>query len=526
MTRRTAVVAALALIAAMNAWFVGYIADDAFIVFRYVKNLEAGHGLVFNVGERVEGYSTFLWLALLAAAHQLLPMVTLPTLARVGGVIGAMGVVVVTARRAPDSVGRVVPVLAATLLAFDASFAAWAAAGLETPLFTLLVAAGALETARVLDGRPLTWRPGLWFALASLTRPDGPLFLAVAAAFVMAAEWWHGRLTLRTCAVLVAPTLLLVGPHLLWRYWYYGAWVPNTALAKVPGGLGHLRDGFTYVRNFTRERYTLAWIPLVAVLLVRRRPVWLFYVLTTLAVYLGYVMYVGGDSLGFFRFIVPVLPLMYLVAAYAVHETAAWVGLRGLRETPRVVATTLVVATLAGLAVRPGALPAPWHDNQSGLSFPGDGIEHPYRWYGNYFVDRLSMAARYLNEHTEPGAVVASTPAGAIGYYLDRPLIDMLGLNDRHIAASSGVYDGPDARVGHEKGDGAYVLSRQPDVVLLGNVAVLPEPIDDEQMAGRLVMKSEHEIWADPSFHARYERVSVRLADSGPFQYFTFYRKR
>ena len=57
-------------------------------------------------------------------------------------------------------------------------------------------------------------------------------------------------------------------------------------------------------------------------------------------------------------------------------------------------------------------------------------------------------------------------------------------------------------------------------------MAVLPEPIDDEQMAGRLVMKSEHEIWADPSFHARYERVSVRLADSGPFQYFTFYRKR
>ena len=38
--------------------------------------------------------------------------------------------------------------------------------------------------------------------------------------------------------------------------------------------------------------------------------------------------------------------------------------------------------------------------------------------------------------------------------------MDMLGLYDRHIAASSGVYDGPDARVGHEKGDGAYVLSR------------------------------------------------------------------
>ena len=526
MRARSAVVAALALVAALNAWFVGYIADDAFIVFRYVKNLEAGHGLVFNVGERVEGYSTFLWLALLAAAHQLLPMVSLPTLARVGGVCAAMGAVVMTARRAPDSAGRMVPVLAATLLAVDASFAAWAGAGLETPLFTLLVAAGAFETARVLDGRPLTWWPGLWFALASLTRPDGPLFLAVAAASVTSAEWWYGRLTRRTLVMLVAPTLLLVGPHLVWRHWYYGAWVPNTALAKVPGGLDHLRDGFTYVRNFTRERYTLAWIPLVAVLLVRRRPVWLLYVLTTLAVYLGYVMYVGGDSLGFFRFIVPVMPLIYLVAASAVDDTLEWAGRLGLRGARRTVATAASVAALAWLACRPGVTPARWHDDQSGLSFPGDGVEHPYRWYGNYFVDRLSIAARYLNEHTEPGAVVASTPAGAIGYYLDRPLIDMLGLNDRHIAASSGVYAGPDARAGHEKGDGAYVLSRQPDVILLGNVAVLPEPISDDEMEERLVMKSEHELWADPSFHARYERVSVRLADSGPFQYFTFYRKR
>lgn len=155
--------------------------------------------------------------------------------------------------------------------------------------------------------------------------------------------------------------------------------------------------------------------------------------------------------------------------------------------------TTLVIAALAWLAFRPAALPVAWRDDQSGLSFPGcDGVQHPYRWYSNYFVERLSIAARYLNQRTEPGVVVASTPAGAIGYYLDRPLIDMLGLDDRHIAASPDVYDGPDARAGHAKGDGAYVLSREPDYILLGNVAVLPEPIGDEDMEERLVMKSEH----------------------------------
>ena len=45
-------------------WF---LTDDAFISFRYARNLLEGHGLVFNPGERVEGYSNFLWVLELAA---------------------------------------------------------------------------------------------------------------------------------------------------------------------------------------------------------------------------------------------------------------------------------------------------------------------------------------------------------------------------------------------------------------------------------------------------------------------------
>ncbi|HXF48671.1 MAG TPA: hypothetical protein VNL73_04495, partial [Verrucomicrobiae bacterium] len=40
--------------------------DDAFISFRYIRNFLDGHGLVFNVGERVEGYTNFFWIMLLA----------------------------------------------------------------------------------------------------------------------------------------------------------------------------------------------------------------------------------------------------------------------------------------------------------------------------------------------------------------------------------------------------------------------------------------------------------------------------
>ena len=41
-------------------------ADDAYIAFRYGRNLMQGHGLVFNAGERVEGYTSLLWTLLLA----------------------------------------------------------------------------------------------------------------------------------------------------------------------------------------------------------------------------------------------------------------------------------------------------------------------------------------------------------------------------------------------------------------------------------------------------------------------------
>ena len=43
-----------------------YTLDDAFISFRYARNFAEGHGIVFNPGERVEGYTNFLWVVILA----------------------------------------------------------------------------------------------------------------------------------------------------------------------------------------------------------------------------------------------------------------------------------------------------------------------------------------------------------------------------------------------------------------------------------------------------------------------------
>jgi hypothetical protein len=42
--------------------------DNAYISYRYAENLVRGEGLVFNHGERVEGYSNFLYVLAVAPA--------------------------------------------------------------------------------------------------------------------------------------------------------------------------------------------------------------------------------------------------------------------------------------------------------------------------------------------------------------------------------------------------------------------------------------------------------------------------
>jgi hypothetical protein len=160
------------------------------------------------------------------------------------------------------------------------------------------------------------------------------------------------------------------------------------------------------------------------------------------------------------------------------------------------------------------------------LSFPGLGSDHSFRWFDNYFVARLAAAARWLDANAPADALVASSPAGSIGYHMRQPLLDMLGLNDEWIAHVEvpGMGRG---RAGHEKGDGAYVLARRPRYVLLGNVAVFDHPLEPAEIETRCArLVSERDLFADPGFHRLYERKAVRLGESGPFQWFTFYELR
>ena len=242
--------ALLAYLAYISRFFV----DDAFISFRYARNLLEGHGLVWNPGERVEGYSNFLWILELAAIWAVtgVPPEDAARWLSVAYTAATLGAMAWWAWRLPGLRERgLIWWMALALLCSSATFALWTSAGgLETRQFTffVLLAVAALTAHR--GSRRGLAVASLSLALASLTRPEGPLIAACCFAWWAAQEaasasherpgsgaraWALGvirRMDWRGALWLALPFALIVGAHFLWRFSYYGEWLPNTYYAK------------------------------------------------------------------------------------------------------------------------------------------------------------------------------------------------------------------------------------------------------------------------------------------------------
>ena len=283
------------------AWF---LCDDAFISFRYVRNLLKGHGLVFNPGEYVEGYSNFLWVLELAAiwwALDVAPEDAAPWLsvAFTAGTIAAM--LWWTARLPLLRHRGLVAWMALGLVCASATFAVWTSGGgLETRQFTFFIVLAVMCLSLYRDSRRGLLVASLSLVAAALTRPEGPLLAALCFGwFVIQRMADTGRLNpdWRRLICLAVPFVILVGAHFLWRYAYYGEWLPNTYYAK------HVRpwyeSGFRYLRAAALETGLYLLIPLAAVAMRNRwrasqDGIWAL-VLLLVGVHMAYVMRIGGD---------------------------------------------------------------------------------------------------------------------------------------------------------------------------------------------------------------------------------------
>jgi arabinofuranosyltransferase len=305
-------------------WF---LTDDAFISFRYARNFSAGDGLVFNPGfERVEGYSNFLWVLILAGCDRLgwAPERAANWLSVSATLVLWAGVVVFCARRLHGRSPWLV-LVPALWLAANRSFAVWATGGLETKLFELLVVAAVLSTIQEVEAQRSGWRlPAVLLGFAALTRPDGVLVGGTLFAARAVYEWWMRRLQWRAAAHGVLLFALVVGAHLAFRRLYYAEWLPNTYYAKL-GGESWWAMGFLYFQAFLLEYGAIVWVPLLMLApLVQRRgaaggAAWL--IAAVIVPHALYVAYCGGDHFEY-RPVDMYLPLL----AVLLCDGVAWIA--------------------------------------------------------------------------------------------------------------------------------------------------------------------------------------------------------
>ncbi len=409
--------------------------DDQMVSMRYARNVASGQGFVWNPGERVEGYTSFGWMLVMAAVH-LLPLTdaTMPLGVKVVSWLLACGVLVLTDRllhRFVPRPGLARPAVLLTL-ALSNELVYWSANGFET---TLLTAAFLLAVQRILDDseqRGLRMSTGLLVGLLPIARSDafhlwGALIVV---AIALHRDWF------RFARFLPAAAILPLG-HLAFRRMYYGYWLPNTYYLKVDGIHGTFWSGAGYLKSFI-EGYSVPLLLTVAGIVWSRdsRSRWLG---VGALVTVVYVFTVGADNFPNFRFIAPWVPVFLVLGAASACEVSG----SAVHARTMLLAALLVVTTVqTGVH---GRTTLDMLRSQNGT--PEHGL----------------IAGLMIREFTRPEATVAVTAAGTVPYFSHRRGIDLLGKTDARVAHLPPHSRGP---IGHRKFDMEYSLSLRPDVVV------------------------------------------------------------
>ena len=443
--------------------------DDAMISMRYAYNLVHGNGLVWNAGERVEGFTNPLWVGYMALFHLLpIPLTQMSLPIQISGAV-FLGVNLYFVRGIVEHFTDDLPAMlaAVALTAFYAPLISWGLLGMEVSILALILTATIwLILKNGLDRfTPLIY---ILLAVATLFRIDMavPYLVILAVMFIVQKQYRKQHLLWG-----LGLFILFLGAQTLARYLYYGDLLPNTYYLKVQGwpfSLRILRGLFALVWFIYYSNWVLFLLPLSIFFFRRDWKVTL--VVAVIVGQLAYSVYVGGDAWedhgGANRFIAIAMPLFFATFGLAVEL---------LRQKAVAVFNSarlaVVVSRLAWIFVFVIALL-----NFNLLMGDWKSIE---RWdlyrRPDYVAgsDHNLQIALDLQNTTKPGASIAVVGAGTIPYLLpDRYAIDILGKADPVIAHEKvrtpmSIEDVPTMRPGHMKWDYARTFGQlKPDVIV------------------------------------------------------------
>ena len=425
------------------------VVDDAYISFRYALNWVNGAGLVYNLGEHVEGYTNFLWTVLLAGCAYL--GFDIAFCSKILSVCMAICTLFIIYRFSQHlftghQVYWVIAALPLILFSVMPSQARYVVSGMETLLFVFL-----LTFSTYLFYKCKWAASGVVYALTAITRPEGLMYFVIAFGFglVLLKEGTHQPPEMRQfISRFLVSFVLIYGSYFLWRYSYYGYLFPNTFYAKAPSlNFANLERGWN-----TLGEVFISWniLPLLflgffALPSARSDRIWYLFAGFVLITAI-YFLYIGGDFVVWFgpRFFMPVLPFILLMAAEGIHRIISTIQLQGIR---------LILVWLIPLLLILNGLWLSWPARFDQLDTFKSQMRS-WRELGNWM--KLNLPAE---------TKIATDAAGLIPFYSNLYAIDMFGLTDEHIAHLD-VSDIGKGVVAHEKYDPFYILRRKPDCLV------------------------------------------------------------
>lgn len=396
----------IGIVVLRNAW----VCDDAYISFRTVDNLVNGFGLTWNTDERVQGFTNPLWVLLMSLAYAFTGDVYYTSIF-VSLAITILAIVLVAFRVSRSTAGAI---LGITIILFSKAFIDYSTSGLENPLSHLLLAAFVYTYfAREPNVKTLFYL-SLLASLGTLNRMDTLLLYLPALIYV---------------AVKVRSLKgLLVGlagftPFILWELFsiaYYGFPLPNTYYAKLHTGIPAselISQGLIYfVDTLYLDPLTLI-VALAGIVVVVVPKNWRSLPIALgIALYLLYVVRIGGDFMSGRFFAAPFFFAVMLISRYPLPNTLvgrlipfAIVLLVGLTSprTPLLSDKTYGTTGEGGINEKGIADERGWYYQSTGLLRVKRNQEMPaHRWVHRGRENRLKKKA------VAPESVV-----GFIGFY-------------------------------------------------------------------------------------------------------------
>lgn len=446
----------------LNAYDNLFYQDDSFTAFRYVKNLLGGNGLTFNPGEFVEGYTNFLWVMLLAGFGFIgLDYVSLAQCLSIlfGGLILVelyfISLNVLKNKRFTFKIFALIPPL---LTAFNGGFIYWSVSAMETTLFIFLILAGTLSFMLRIEHKEADISTQVIFLFAALTRPEGFYYYVV----IMLYDLFFSVSTKKNISPFglkkVYELSFFFVPfaiYLLWKLYYYGDILPNTFYAKTGFGVFYLLRGLEYITNAFLSHYYFLLLPVPLVFLVKKMSyhprLKLMYFL--LAANIANVLFVGGDVLPLNRFVLISVAIAFVILT--VFLSRIWERISKQKSAWAFLSLLLLsVFAIYTYDIEINRVKE-WRSFELGL------------------VQKMKEYARFLKEISEKEKripKVALSTIGALSFYSNAKVVDLIGLTDKYIAHNPKEEPGIAGNISvlwkERRYNADYILSMKPDYII------------------------------------------------------------